>query len=100
MLCALYDEVAEIGGVKADEEAALEPRNLAPADENRNAEQRNAQHDRYVDADEMTADINPMGRDEAGHAQDYENVVDAASDQVADRDVALAADRGDDRGHE
>ena len=38
MLCALYDEVAEIGGVKADEEAALEPRNLAAADENRNAE--------------------------------------------------------------
>src|SRR3546814_11954412 len=78
----------------------LEPRNLAAADENRNAEQRYAQHDRYIDADEMAADIDTIGRNKAGHPKNYEDIVDATADQIADRDVTLIPDRRYDRGHE
>src|SRR3546814_9611311 len=100
MSCALDDEVAEIGCVSTHKEAAFEPRNLAAADENRNAEQRYAQHDRYIDADEMAADIDTIGRNKAGHPKNYEDIVDATADQIADRDVTLLPDRRYDRGHE
>src|SRR3546814_729774 len=100
MSCALDDEVAEIGCVSTHKEAAFEPRNLAAADENRNAEQRYAQHDRYIDADEMAADIDTIGRNKAGHPKNYEDIVDATADQIADRDVTLIPDRRYDRGHE
>src|SRR3546814_2787342 len=71
MSCALDDEVAEIGCVSTHKEAAFEPRNLAAADENRNAEQRYAQHDRYIDADEMAADIDTIGRNKAGRSEEH-----------------------------
>src|SRR3546814_8958640 len=74
MSCALDDEVAEIGCVSTHKEAAFEPRNLAAADENRNAEQRYAQHDRYIDADEMAADIHTIGRNKAGHPKNYADI--------------------------
>src|SRR3546814_15720395 len=92
MSCALDDEVAEIGCVSTHKEAAFEPRNLAAADENRNAEQRYAQHDRYIDADEMAADIDPIGRTKAGHPKNYEDIVDAPADQNTASD-----DRTDER---
>src|SRR3546814_17521473 len=82
MSCALDDEVAEIGCVSTHKEAAFEPRNLAAADENRNAEQRYDQHERYIDEDEMAADIDTIGRKKAGHPKNYEDIVDATADQI------------------
>src|SRR3546814_12019676 len=93
MSWALEDEVDGKGGVRTHKEAAVEPRNLAAADENRNAEQRYAQHDRDIDADEMAADIDTIGRNKAGHPKNYEDIVDATADQIADRDVTLIPDR-------
>src|SRR3546814_17897569 len=85
MSCALDDEVAEIGCVSTHREAAFEPRNLAAVDENRNAEQRSAQHDRYIHADEMAADIDTISRNKAGHPKNYEDIGDAHDVHVAER---------------
>src|SRR3546814_19303028 len=62
--------------------------------------QRYAQHDRYIDADEMAADIDTIGRNKAGHPKNYEDIVEATADQIDDRDVTLIPDRRYDRGHE
>ena len=42
----------------------------------------------------------PAGRDEAREAQDGEDVEDVAADDVPDRDVALPAEGGEDRGRD
>src|SRR3546814_16074889 len=48
----------------------------------------------------MAADIDTIGRNKAGHPKNYEDIVDATADQIADRDVTLIPDRRYDRGHE
>src|SRR3546814_12303573 len=48
----------------------------------------------------MAADIDTIGRNKAGHPKNYEDIVDATADQIADRDVPLIPDRRYDRGHE
>src|SRR3546814_10339458 len=53
-----------------------------------------------MDAEEMAADIDTIGRNKAGHPKDYEDIVDATADQIADRAVTLIPDRRYDRGHE
>src|SRR3546814_16728440 len=98
MSCALDDEVAEIGCVSTHKEAAFEPRNLAAAAENRNAEQRYAQHDRYIDADEMAADIETICRNKAGHPTNHEDMVAATAAQIADRSVTPIPERRYNRG--
>src|SRR5690606_37202790 len=96
----LDDQIGQICEIAAHEQTAFPPGYLPAANEDGNADERDSEHDRNVDLNEVLADRDAAGGKHAGDAQDDEDVVDAAADQVADRDIALASNGRDHRSYQ
>src|SRR5690606_41351756 len=99
-LCTMDNEIAEIEQIARCETGALPSTDIPPGQEDRHARQANRHHDWNIDPDQLGGDRNGLGRNQAGKTQYDKDIVDTATQEVADCDVALVAYRRGDGGDE
>jgi len=98
VLCGRKDQVQHIDRVVAEEQRTVPARDHVAGGKDWQARERHDNHHRDVEANQHRRNLEPARRNNAGDANDGQDVEQATADRVADGDVAFAAQRSHDRG--